>query len=604
VAKFQIPRLQQHTQPLSDWFLVVIQNSLTVTTPDGDVTGYTFQEYWLEADDGSYDVKGAGRLGTAQNPGIPITGQTLEEGDFALAKAAEGAGNLYWQLVGISASLSGAYFPAQLTTPYSASTGYDWQLLVRETSPQSYILSYPAVTGNNAVEVGNNVTLQPGRNAIFFPDPTTPGAWMFELWPLPLVAEVCPIVTSGVFTGFDVETWKQDGSTECEVNPDDCCVTPAPSCSICPGSVLPSPMYVTFISGCSGLDGQTFEIGELTPIPGTGGAAQFDFSFECVDGLINFGGEIAFEGGSVPCSAGTVSWLDTSCLYGVFCGIVSLSNWSEEGIDCNGSFEGCAANPLVLMISSDPDGDCSQGFTWNCISNQCIPISGSDGQYATYSECLDGCGAGNPTFTPLGKAQVVGNTLSIPAGTIPAGSVLVLSILALSSSAPVPSATFGGNSFLGFGGVVVPGAITGGITYQAWLQVPTTTTGTVVINITNAIVILASMLEIKDLPNNGTEDINNGANGTASAPSIPPFGPTSKPVEFWVATTGSISASTITPSTWNSPFSDDGQDQTLTNAGIVYELQTGYDIVTSIGSPNPTMSGTQAAWSSLARTYS
>lgn len=79
----------------------------------GRVTGvvahplYTFTESWLATGDTLSD-KTAGRFGGAGNPGVSVLGKVFSVGEPVLARQADGAGGLRWELF----SLDAAYEPS------------------------------------------------------------------------------------------------------------------------------------------------------------------------------------------------------------------------------------------------------------------------------------------------------------------------------------------------------------------------------------------------------------------------------------------------------------------------------------------------------------
>ena len=177
-------------------------------------------------------------------------------------------------------STSQWFRPVQITEVFNNTTGYSWELLALNTSNAMYAPASPAVTGNQLVMVDNNQKLQVGRDLIMFPDPVNPGWWMGELWPLPIVANVCDTVVSGVVTGIEVEYYNADGTTYCDDDPNECCNTCMDSA--CP-SGIPETTYLTFsgFTNITSKSGKTFHLSDFN-----------SFLFEVQDGTTNIVGQM------------------------------------------------------------------------------------------------------------------------------------------------------------------------------------------------------------------------------------------------------------------------------------------------------------------------
>jgi hypothetical protein len=137
----------QSTLPaiLDSWFLVQITQVVSTSANQ-----YAFVEVQLQSD-GNYEVKTGGRYGTAENPGVPVTGAILSVGSIVLAQPAGGASGEFHLLpvVGITPSNTGA--PSD--TPDQIDPGQVPALdPVGNLVPSNFVITNYPVNGQPAVQ--------------------------------------------------------------------------------------------------------------------------------------------------------------------------------------------------------------------------------------------------------------------------------------------------------------------------------------------------------------------------------------------------------------------------------------------------------------------
>lgn len=139
-------------------------------------------------------------------------------------------------------------FPVQLTSAYSAQTGYSWQQLVLD--PATASVGYASIprTGDGAVTPDNNVDLASGTRGWLEVDPQA-GGWLFTPAgasgpSLPVVTKVCVAKNgSGYVTGVTYE-WRSVTLPAGAIVSDPVCVTDATDC--CDGADSAGAATITF----------------------------------------------------------------------------------------------------------------------------------------------------------------------------------------------------------------------------------------------------------------------------------------------------------------------------------------------------------------------
>lgn len=113
---------------------------ITGNTTYNSHTAYTAEE-WNLAGDGVWAAKDAGRQIIALNPGIPVTG-SFSTGDFALARAAIGAGGLIYDLIPVSAGTSSYSTQSiALDADFSVTSGTNFQTVTRSSGNMAITVS-------------------------------------------------------------------------------------------------------------------------------------------------------------------------------------------------------------------------------------------------------------------------------------------------------------------------------------------------------------------------------------------------------------------------------------------------------------------------------
>jgi hypothetical protein len=137
---------------LQSWFLA------RVTGTSG--SGYTFQEVWLDSS-GSVQTKRAGRFGSSSNPGYSATGTTFSTGQIVLARSADLAGGLAWELVAWSGSSPPPPPAASLTVQNATgSPSYTDTGTLQFVGADGLTLSQPTA-GTVRVDLGLSGVFQP-----------------------------------------------------------------------------------------------------------------------------------------------------------------------------------------------------------------------------------------------------------------------------------------------------------------------------------------------------------------------------------------------------------------------------------------------------------
>jgi hypothetical protein len=349
--------------------------------------------------------------------------------------------------------------PVQLTSTFNGTSGYSWQLLTLDTSSASYVLSNPAITGNQLVMVNDNEDLGPGTDVIMSPDPTNKGWWMGEVadccqggpTTLSFVTDVCPIIISGIQVGSVVEFTPVTfpvgvtvGTPYCTTDDTTCCSPPGLCVPECPEPGVPLTLYASFSGFAdaggipwSQLNGQVLVLTEdtagETPYnwqgcfnyePGPPGLFTLNLNCLFASSGLDFG-LICNPPSTLVASLGvstnpsyatnicTVSTGASSTTCNPLCAVFTVTLC--VGLDkytCT-----CATGTSstgTITVTASPSGTCgTPPTTYNCnvATGECFPVFDGSGQYASSAACTAACGKGSYSWNcVLGGCVQVGGT--------------------------------------------------------------------------------------------------------------------------------------------------------------------------------------------------
>lgn len=611
------PQTAPRTEKLTSKFLAQITG--TTTTPWG-ATGYTFVEWWLTTA-GWVPKAGGGRTGTVANPGVPVAG-SFNVGDYALARQADGAGGLYWELtpLAVAGCLPTSICPIWtsgvfqgIRVQYTCSDGTVYCLNnptnccpsppvpppppIYCTACQSQGIPqtlYLTLSGFTDISIGGgNVVKLSCLNGQVIPLnwSVALAQWVNDQYSpelsVPFINEcLAPVLTSG----FGLQAVVACAGSGIVLSIMGSNGLPAQGLFwLCSGS---SPSVVLAPSSCSPFCASATV---TTAVCVSAGLGQFS-----PIGDVCSSGPCTAAGGTY--ATGTGSVVITASPSGT-CGSPAPS-WT-----CNASTGGCIevydGSGFYSSLSAC-QSDCAIGVTsYECVSDGCVEIGGSGGTYATLANCQSACGSGGIAWSPLGAVNDGGNqttTLQIYSLSVSAKTLLILSVAYLPGAVPSSIAwtSTGGGADVNFTQATQIGATVGVGLWSAVIS----GSDTGYITITGLNLFAASVIGVTGLANWA---LDNDVSGYGTPPTQPSLslttGAAAKEIVVSAVAAGYLS-STLN-GTWSSPFTDDTQDQ-LFNAGGGYliGLSTGLDIVSSTGTYTAAKIGVAGEYGQVAASFS
>ena len=226
------------------------------------------------------------------------------------------------------------------------------------------------------------------------------------------------------------------------------------------------------------------------------------------------------------------------------------------------------------------------------------PPTGTGSGGATACSGITVSPAGSPNSGPTSTSLSLIISASL---TLTAGELLVVSVVCSSNN--TISVSWNGHSLSNWNTTL--GGITAGVLI---FYLPITSgnagTGSLTVSGTTGVAnnTVASALVVSGLSNGGTFDslVDNAGSGSSTTPTVTSSTGTGANCEFVIGAMGALNAASGHYGSWNSPFTDDGQDSQVGSSGNYYILQVGYEIVTTSGtSVTASMTGSQLHWAIL-----